>query len=66
MKRLSLILLLVVGCAYRAPHTSLTPADSTSHSGEHHARDAALALGLAAFFALWVVPGAGKIIRGDP
>lgn len=43
-------LLLVVGCATRAPHQLTTPADSTSHGGEF------TALVIAALLVLVLIP----------
>jgi len=65
MKRsaFALVFLLVGACALPASHLrDVAPVDSTRHGGG----ESVLWLGLAAFFALWVIPGAGKIIRGDP
>lgn len=64
MRSLGLIGLLLVGaCALPASHqTSVAPADSTRHGGGNPI----LALALATFFVLWVIPGAGKVIRGEP
>lgn len=45
-------LLLVVGCATRAPHLLTTPADSTSHGGGHEFE----MLAIAALIVLVLIP----------